>query len=301
MGENHSIWQKTYRGYRTYLKLERALAENSVESYLRDVRQFASYITDSVDLPPNSVTREMVERYIMELTEAGLMASSVQRVICSLRSLFEWLITQSVIESSPMLLIESPRISRHLPDILSVDEIDRMISLIDSRSVKGLRDRAILEMLYSCGLRVSELISLQLTDLFFDEGYIRVLGKGSKQRLVPVSDAAQRCVEEYIPMRSARDYAEGRLFLNNRGGGLSRVMVFYIIKAAARSAEISSDVSPHTMRHSFATHLLEGGASIRDVQELLGHESITTTEIYTHVSRQHLLETINILRNTIKR
>ncbi len=295
MADIITLWEKTLRSYKTYIKLERGLSENTVESYMRDLRAAADYMCREMESAPASLHREHIETYIATLTEMGFSVASSARVMSSLRSFFEWMVESGECETLPTALIEMPRTPRHLPDLLSVEEVDRMISSIDATKKKGVRDRAIVELLYSCGLRVSELVGLQCVDLFFDEGYIRVLGKGSKQRLVPISDLARALIGDWLSYREVSDDREGALFLNNRGRALSRIMVFNIVKGVSRGAGIVSSVSPHTLRHSFATHLLEGGASIREVQELLGHESITTTEIYTHVSRTHLLETLSLL------
>ena len=209
-----------------------------------------------------------------------------------MKSFFNYLLLTEAIEASPMEFIQSPKFGRHLPDVLTTDEIDRIIGAIDCSTPKGLRDSAMLEVLYSCGLRVSELVSLRLGDLFFGEGYIRVIGKGDKQRLVPVSDTARDRIYAYLDCRKGARKSEEILFLSNRGRRLTRVMVFKIIRQAVLRAGIDKQVSPHTFRHSFATHLLEGGASIRQVQEMLGHENIVTTEIYTHLNNDHLRETV---------
>ncbi len=295
MSNNAAIWQRISREYWRHLKLERSLSDNTCTSYLRDVEHFTKYICTTFDISHKCVERHHVESYMAQLTELGLMPSSAARRLSSLKSLFEYLAEQGEITKAPTALVEPPKISRHLPDMLTVEEIDMMIGSIACDTNKGLRDRAIVELLYSCGLRVSELTSIMLSDLFLDEDYIRIIGKGSKQRIVPISPLAKRRIEEYTEIRTPKDEMEDHLFLNNRGGGLSRIMVFNIVKRAAKDASIISTVSPHTLRHSFATHLLEGGASIREVQELLGHESITTTEIYTHISRAHLLESILLL------
>lgn len=262
---------------------------------MRDVEYFARFACENYDLPPTAIERSHIESYMAQMTELGLMSSSAARRLSSLSSLFEYLADRGDITHPPTSLVEAPTASRHLPDMLSVEDIDRMIGSIETSTIKGIRDVAILELLYSCGLRVSELTDLKLSNIFFDDGYIRIIGKGSKERLVPVSGVARHRVETYLEVRKSDNSLEEHLFLNNRGRGLSRIMIFNIVKSAAKAADITTSVSPHTLRHSFATHLLEGGASIRDVQELLGHESISTTEIYTHISRSHLLESILLL------
>ena len=278
MVENTKKWEETGRRYRTYIKLEKRLSENTVESYMRDLRQFAHFILRQYDVAPRKVERTMIERYMGWLFERGREKTSQARCLCGIRSFFNFLLISDQIEASPAEFVDTPKFGRHLPDILTTAEIDRIIATVDMRTTKGIRDSAMLEVLYSCGLRVSELTSLRLSDLFFGEGYIRVIGKGDKQRLVPISTVARDKIQRYLEER--------------RGGQLTRVMVFTILKQAAQRAGIDKHISPHTFRHSFATHLLEGGASIRQVQEMLGHESILTTEIYTHLDSDHLRHTL---------
>lgn len=279
------------RSYRTYMRLEKHLAKNTIESYMRDLAQFAHFILRMYDVPPKRVEPEMIRNYLTRMYDLGREKSSQARALSGMKSFFNYLILNDMIEASPAELIEAPKASRPLPDTLTTAEIDRLIGSIDSSTTKGLRDRAILELLYSCGLRVSELCELRIGDLFFGEGYIRVTGKGDKQRLVPISAMARERINLYLDYRKNR-FREEVLFLNNRGCKLTRVMIFTIIKQAAQRASIDKKISPHTFRHSFATHLLQGGASIRQVQELLGHENIVTTEIYTHLNTDHLRETL---------
>ncbi|MBR5849828.1 MAG: site-specific tyrosine recombinase XerD [Alistipes sp.] len=290
MAENLQKWQEVGKKYRTHIRFERRLSANTIASYMRDYRTFAHFILRWYDVPPQRVERVMIERYLAWLYDQGREKSSQARALSSVRSLYAYLLLTDRIEASPAELIEAPKCGRHLPDVLSTEEIDRLIAAIDPSTTKGIRDRAMLEVLYSCGVRVSELVSLRIGDLFFGEGYIRVVGKGDKQRLVPISDVARERISAYLDER--RTSGEEVLFLNNRGTKLTRVMVFTILKEAARRAGIEKQISPHTLRHSFATHLLEGGAGIRQVQELLGHESILTTEIYTHLDREHLRSTV---------
>ncbi len=264
------------------------MSANTIEAYLRDVTYFGAYIVDRFNAAPHLVERQQIESYMGELYHLGLQSSSAARVLSSIKALFDYLVIEGDIDSSPAELVAMPQSLRHLPDVLTFEQIDQIIDVIDPSTSKGIRDRAIIELLYSCGLRVSEAISLRLSDLFFDEGYIRVVGKGDKQRLVPLSEIAQNRLEQYLVTRGGEESNEDRIFLNNRGRALSRVMVFTFVRKYTALAGVKAVVSPHTFRHSFATHLLEGGASIREVQEMLGHESITTTEIYTHVSRKHL-------------
>ena len=279
------------RSYRTYMRLEKHLAKNTIESYMRDLAQFAHFILRMYDVPPKRVEPEMIRNYLTRMYDLGREKSSQARALSGIKSFFNYLILNDMIEASPAELIEAPKASRPLPDTLTTAEIDRLIGSIDSSTTKGLRDRAILELLYSCGLRVSELCELRIGDLFFGEGYIRVTGKGDKQRLVPISAMARERIQLYLDERRSR-FRDEVLFLNNRGCKLTRVMIFTIIKQAAQRASIDKKISPHTFRHSFATHLLQGGASIRQVQELLGHENIVTTEIYTHLNTDHLRETL---------
>ncbi len=293
--ESIRLWKEMGDKYRTYLKLEKRLSENTVISYMRDIRQFAIFILRRVDCPPTEVTREMIEEYMSHLYESGAEKTSQARSLSGVRSFFNYMVLESQMEESPAEFVPTPKAGRQLPDVLTVDEIDRIMATIDCSTPKGLRDSAMLEVLYSCGVRVSELLSLRMSDLFFGEGYIRVIGKGDKQRIVPVSAVAREKIYRWLDVRKTMLKAninEECLFLNNRGKPLTRVMVFTIIRQAAARAGINKSISPHTFRHSFATHLLNGGASIRQVQEMLGHESIITTEIYTHLDREHLRETI---------
>lgn len=292
MATQQKKWVETARRYRTYIKVEKRLSENSVEAYMRDLEQFAHFVLVKWDVPPRKVEREMVERYLEWLYDEGREKSSQARMLSGIRSFFNYLLLNDEIQSSPAEDISAPKAGRTLPDVLTTGEIDRLISSIEVDTVKGRRDRAIVEVLYSCGLRVSELITLRVSDLFFGEGYIRVIGKGDKQRLVPISDLARERISLYLDERKAAKSNEEVLFLNNRGKQLTRVMIFTILRRAALRAGIDKKISPHTLRHSFATHLLEGGAGIRQVQELLGHESILTTEIYTHLEAEHLRSTV---------
>ena len=292
MAENTKKWADTGRAYRTYIKLEKRLSEHTVEAYLRDLRDFAHFILRMWDVEPRKVEPEMIERYLARLYDKGREKTSQARSLSSLRSFYNFLLVNDRIEASPVEFIATPKFGRSLPDVLTTDEIDRIITSIDPSTPKGLRDRAMLETLYSCGLRVSELISLRMSDLFFGEGYLRVIGKGDKQRLVPMSALARDRIQLYLEQRRAYRAGEEIVFLNNRGRKLTRVMLFTIIRQAAERAGITKRISPHTFRHSFATHLLEGGASIRQVQEMLGHESILTTEIYTHLDSEHLRHTV---------
>ena len=292
MAENTKKWEEAGRHYRTYIKLEKRLAQNTVEAYMRDLRSFAHFILRMYDVPPAKVEEPMVQRYVAWLYDRGREKASQARSLSGVKSFFNFLLISDRIESSPAEFVLTPKFGRHLPDVLTTGEIDRIIAAVDGTTPKEIRDAAMLEVLYSCGLRVSELTSLRIRDLFFGEGYIRVTGKGDKQRLVPISSTARERIHRYLEVRRSARAGEETLFLSNRGSSLSRVMIFTILREAARRAGIEKKISPHTFRHSFATHLLEGGASIRQVQELLGHESILTTEIYTHLDDSHLRQTV---------
>ena len=292
MAENTKKWEEAGRHYRTYIKLEKRLAQNTVEAYMRDLRSFAHFILRMYDVPPAKVEEPMVQRYVAWLYARGREKASQARSLSGVKSFFNFLLISDRIESSPAEFVLTPKFGRHLPDVLTTGEIDRIIAAVDGTTPKEIRDAAMLEVLYSCGLRVSELTSLRIRDLFFGEGYIRVTGKGDKQRLVPISSTARERIHRYREVRRSARAGEETLFLNNRGSSLTRVMIFTILREAARRAGSEKKISPHTFRHSFATHLLEGGASIRQVQELLGHESILTTEIYTHLDDSHLRQTV---------
>lgn len=309
MEENIGKWDAAEDAFRTYIMLEKRLAKNTVESYMTDLHQFAAFVGEHWSVAPEQVTPEMIEQYLASMFDWGREKTSQSRALSSIRGFFNHLLLTDRIEASPAEFISSPKCGRQLPDTLSTEEIDRIIfaasnpawvvgdpmtqeALSPAAEVKGVRDGAMLEVLYSCGLRVSELTSLKMSDLFFGEGYIRVIGKGDKQRLVPVSHTAREKIRRYLELRRPARPNEEILFLNNRGRQLTRVMLFTIIRRAAERAGVDKRISPHTFRHSFATHLLEGGASIRQVQEMLGHESILTTEIYTHLNSDHLRKTV---------
>lgn len=292
MAENTKKWEEAGKRYRTHLKLEKRLSQHTVDSYMRDLRQFAHFVLRMWDVPPHRVGQPMIERYLAWLYDRGREQSSQARYLSGIRSFFNFLLLGEEIVSSPAEFVEMPRCRRHLPEVLSTAEIDRIIAVVDNSTVKGRRDSAMLEVLYSCGLRVSELTSLRLGDLFFGEGFLRVIGKGDKQRAVPLSGAAREKIQRYLEDRKPHRPDEQVVFLNNRGKPMTRVMVFTLLRQAAQRAGIDKRVSPHTFRHSFATHLIEGGAGIRQVQELLGHESILTTEIYTHLDSERLRTTV---------
>ena len=286
-------WENEIEGYTYYIKLEKKLSDNTVEAYLRDLRQMAAYMESEFSISdPEQVREQHIESFLAYLYDKGVEKTTQARVLSGIKSFFTYLLINDRIDSLPTEFIDTPKIGRKLPDVLSVAEVDAMLAKIDLSQPFGHRNRAIMEMLYGCGLRVTELVTLRIGDLFFKEGYVRVVGKGDKQRLVPISTVARDKIQRYLEKRRSARSGEEVVFLNNRGGALTRVMVFTIIRQAAARAGIEKRISPHTFRHSFATHLLEGGASIRQVQEMLGHESIITTEIYTHLNEAHLLKTV---------
>jgi integrase/recombinase XerD len=281
-------WEKIRNDYFRYLRVERRLSANTVEAYRRDLEEFSHFILRSYGVAPERVEQPMVERFMAWLYEKNRSAASQARRLSGVKSFYNFLLINDRVEHLPTDNVDNPRLDRTLPDVLTVEEIDAMLATFDMTTAKGSRDSAMVEVLYSCGLRVSELTSLKISDLFFGEGYIRIVGKGDKQRLVPISSVARDKIQYYMDFRTPASRSEATVFLNNRGKPITRVMVFNIIKQAALMAGIDKQISPHTLRHSYATHLLEGGANIRQVQELLGHESILTTEVYTHVNRKQL-------------
>lgn len=289
-------WENALTDYIHYLKLERGLASNSIVNYRRDVSKLAAFAGNlEPEALPDRIAREQLEDFVHHMA-ASLNPRSRARILSGLRGFFAYMVFEGYRKDNPMDLIESPRIGRKLPDTLSVDEIDRVIMAIDRSLPEGERNRAMLETLYGCGLRVSELLDLRLSDLFFEEGFIKVTGKGSKERFVPISQHNQRCINLYLqeirPHQAADTSFEETVFLSRRGRKLSRAMVFSIVRDLAAKAGLKKNVSPHTFRHSFATHLLQNGADIRAIQQMLGHESITTTEVYMHVDRTHLSEVV---------
>lgn len=276
--------------YEAYLILERGLSDNTREAYVRDVGKLVRYLeTEKVTL--REVTTDTLRAFAADLFDLGISPRTQARIVSGIKSFFRFLKLEGNLDSNPSLLLESPALRRHLPEVLRVDEIDAMIGAIDMEKAEGQRNRAIMETLYGCGLRVSELINLEISKLYFDEQFIMVHGKGDKERIVPISPQAIREIKDYLPDRALLPVKRGEeniLFLNRRGHRLTRVMIFYIIKQLAEAAGIRKEVSPHTLRHSFATHLLEGGANLRAIQQMLGHEDISTTEIYLHIDRSML-------------
>jgi len=290
-------WQIATRGYMNYLRLERSLAANSVEAYQHDVDKLIQYVEAfSPALYPKTVQPKDIRNFLAWITELGLSATSQARIISGIRGFYEYLFLEKEIIENPLEFIEMPHIGRTLPDVLSVEEIDKMFSIIDLSAKQGHRNRALLETLYSCGVRVSELIEMKISGVYFDEGFVRVIGKGNKERLIPVGKVALKWVNHYLEgFRNHQPVKAGfsdHLFLSRSGHKLTRMAVFNIVKALLVDAGIKKKVSPHTFRHSFATHLVEAGADLRAVQEMLGHSSITTTEIYTHLDRHRLKEEI---------
>jgi len=290
-------WDKLSQQFANYLKLERALSDNSVQAYVRDVAKLKQFIDISnLDITPQKVTTEIIQDFLKHIGDLGLSAYSQSRMLSGIKSFYAFLEYEEIITDNPALLIDSPRLGRKLPEVLNVNEIEQIFEAIDHSKPEGQRNRAMLEVLYSSGLRVSELINLKLNNIYFDIGFLRILGKGNKERLVPIGKSALKYLEIYIndirPQINKKPGFENFAFLNRRGKGLTRVMIFTIIKELAQKAGIHKQVSPHTFRHSFATHLVEGGADLRAVQEMLGHESITTTEVYTHLDREYLKQII---------
>ncbi len=290
-------WTQSIHDYINYLKIERGLSINSINSYKRDINKLRSYLKDNnITVSPTKIDKDDIQQFIYTIAK-NVNARSQARTISGLRSFFDYLVFENYRETNPLELIEAPKIGRKLPDTLSIEEIDTIVSAIDLSKPEGERNRAIIETLYSCGLRVSELTELKISDLFFDEGFIKVTGKGDKQRFVPIGRQTQKYINIYRKeIRSHIAIVEefrDILFLNRRGKKLTRAMIFTIVKQLKEKAGIKKTVSPHTFRHSFATHLLENGADLRAIQLMLGHESITTTEIYMHVDKSHLRDVVD--------
>jgi integrase/recombinase XerD len=291
------MWQGYKKGFKAYLQLERSLADNSVQAYLHDIELLTTYLQHTGTLKaPEEITLADLEKFVRWIAELGMVPGSQARVISGLKGFYKYCLIEQLTTTDPSALLEAPRLKRALPDVLSFSEIEEIIGKIDLSKPEGGRNKAILETMYSCGLRVSEAVNLRISCLYLQDGFVRVIGKGDKERLVPIGDAAARYIELYRDTQrshiSIKPGNEDFLFLNRWGSRLSRVMIFMIIKELTRLAGIKKKVSPHTFRHSFATHLVEGGADLRAVQEMLGHESITTTEIYTHLDRDFLRSTL---------
>ncbi|PRZ28225.1 site-specific tyrosine recombinase XerD [Flavobacterium granuli] len=290
-------WDSYIKSYQSYLKIERGLSKNTIDNYSFDIERLCVFLAENnIDVSPLQITEETIQQFVYAVS-SQVNARSQARIISGLKSFFGYLIFEDYRLDNPLELIEAPRTGRKLPDTLAVDEIDALIQAIDLSSNEGERNRAMLETLYGCGLRVSELVSLKISDLFFEEGFIKITGKGNKQRFVPVGKLAQKYIQLYRDtirnhMKVKKEFGD-TLFLNRRGGQLTRAMIFTIIKDLAVKTALNKKISPHTFRHSFATHLLENGADLRSIQLMLGHESITTTEIYLHLDRKFLKEVVN--------
>ncbi|MBL6874688.1 MAG: site-specific tyrosine recombinase XerD [Flavobacteriales bacterium] len=288
-------WENSIKEFKYYLKVERSLADNSVNAYIRDIRKLADFCS-KIKVDELNISVNEIREFIADLNSKNISARSQARIISGIKAFFKYLIIEDYLTNDPTMLIENPKIGLKLPEFLSVGEIELIISSIDLSNKQGERNRAILETLYSCGLRVTELINLKISNINFKEGYIKVIGKGDKERLTPIGSNALKYISIYvneirIHQKISKNH-EDFVFLNNRGSKLSRVMIFTLIKRIVDKVGIKKKVSPHTFRHSFATHLIEGGADLRAVQEMLGHESITTTEIYTHLDRDYLRSNI---------
>lgn len=288
-------WERYIKHFVSYLKIEKGLAENSILAYQRDVQKLMEFAVEH-QLEVTQLEIGHLKNFLSELNRLGIGARSQARMISGIKQFFLFLLLEDVLKQDPSELLEMPQIGRKLPEVLDMEEIDRLIAAIDLSKNEGHRNRAMLETLYSCGLRVSELVNLKFSDLFFDEGFVRVIGKGNKERLVPVSPSVEHEIGIYLQHIRRHQHIqpgnENIVFLNRRGAKLTRVMIFTIIKNLAHEIGLQKVISPHTFRHSFATHLLEGGANLRAIQEMLGHESITTTEIYTHLDQRFMREAI---------
>ena len=288
-------WEKSIKEFKTYLKIERSLSSNTIDSYLRDVKKLARFAIEK-KINQLNISKSDIKDFITEINKEGISARTQSRIISGIKAFYKYLILEDYLKVNPTELIESPKIGMKLPDTLSISEIDSLISAIDLSHPQGERNRAILEVLYSCGLRVSELTNLKLSNIRFKEGYVKVVGKGNKERFTPIGNSAIKYLNIYLnEIRNHQNIKKGSeniVFLNRRGNKLTRVMIFTIIKELAKKIGLKKKISPHTFRHSFATHLIEGGADLRAIQEMLGHESITTTEIYTHLDREFLRDAI---------
>ncbi|SDB99864.1 site-specific tyrosine recombinase XerD [Niabella drilacis] len=292
------MWDAYKKSFQAYLKLEKSLSGNSTEAYLRDVDKLTDYLQlQPQSLAPPDITLEHLQSFVGWIAELGMQPASQARVISGIRAFYRFCLLENIVQQDPALLLEAPKTRRTLPDVLSFEEVEKILLAIDLSKPEGGRNKAIIETMYSCGLRVTEVVQLRISQLYLDVGYIRVIGKGNKERLVPIGDSAAKYIKLYL--REIRCHltvkpgSEDIVFLNKRGAQLTRVMIFLIIKDLAAKARITKTISPHTFRHSFATHLIEGGANLRAVQEMLGHESITTTEIYTHLDREFLRKTLH--------
>lgn len=290
-------WDEYIKNYQNYLVAERAMSPNSVESYLRDVRKLKEFLAiKELETAATEIKPKDIKNFLAYVSELGLSAASQARTLSGLKGFYKYLLLENEIEKDPVADIQAPQIGKKLPEVLEIHEIEQLFAAIETNDPRGLRNRAMLEVMYSSGLRVSELIDLRLNNLFFDIGFIKITGKGNKERLVPIGDDAVRLIQDYINtvrmQANVKAGSEQIVFLNRSGGPLTRIMVFKIIKELALKANIRKNISPHTLRHSFATHMIEGGADLRAVQEMLGHESITTTQVYTHLDIEYLRQVI---------
>lgn len=291
-------WQSTINGFKAYMILERSLSENTIEAYVRDVGKLQQYfVIKEKEINPHQVSGNDIEEFVFWLNELGLGARSQARLLSALKTFYKYMLIEDMVEDDPTALLEGPRLNRYIPQVLSFEEVQSILDAVDLSHPQGTRNRAMLEVLYACGLRVSELTELQLSNYYPDVGFVKVIGKGNKERIIPIGEEAVKHINLYLEgvrrrMRTIDKDSEDILFLNRRGKKLTRVMVFLVVKEMTEKAGISKNVSPHTFRHSFATHLIEGGADLKAVQDMLGHESILTTEIYTHLDTDYLRETI---------
>lgn len=292
------MWANYIKGFKVYLQLEKSLSGNSVDAYLHDIDKFIQFLLfKDLKINPQEVDLALLEKFVQWINELGMTPASQSRIISGLRNFYKYCLEEQITSTDPTSLLETPKLIKKLPDFLSYAEIENIINVIDLSTAEGVRNKAIIETLYSCGLRVSELINFKLSCLYVDLGFVKITGKGDKERLVPIGDSALKFIRIYLEtirvhitvINGHEDY----VFLNRRGKKLSRIMIFMIVKELAKKAGIIKNISPHTFRHSFATHLVEGGADLRAVQEMLGHESITTTEIYTHLDREYLRDTLH--------
>ena len=300
------MWEPYKKGFKAYLQLEKSLSENSVDAYIHDIEKFTQFLSlNNFEKSPKEIELADLDKFLKWINELGMTTASQARIISGIKAFYKYCLQEQISISNPTELLEAPKLGKHLPDTLSFQEIEQIIASLDLSTPEGTRNKAMIETLYSCGLRVSELVNLKLSCLFFDVGYIRVTGKGDKERLIPIGSSAIKFIKIYLDkIRVHINVIKGNediVFLNRRGTILSRVMVFMIIKEAAKKAGITKKISPHTFRHSFATHLVEGGADLRAVQEMLGHESIITTEIYTHLDREYLRETLQQFHPSFKK
>ena len=291
------MWQAYIKGFQAYMQLERSLSGNTIDAYLRDMGKFVQYLEiKELQVSPGEVNLATLQDFLTWLNELGLDVRSQARLVSGIKAFYKYLLVEDILQTDPTELLEAPRLDRKIPEVLTYHEIQQLLAAIDLSEPHGLRNRAMLETLYACGLRVSELTGLKISNLYLDIGFVKVLGKNDKERLVPIGEEAVKHIRFYNEgVRRHLDIkkeSENTLFLNRRGGKLSRVMVFLVIKELARLVGIEKNISPHTFRHSFATHLIEGGADLKAVQDMLGHESITTTEIYTHLDTDYLIETV---------